>query len=136
MSTKPVKRGEYTGAQYKSILGEISDVIGEAFYLAYPPDRVSETLSRMLPEERNTVQKSETPSRISSPAELVNAFPLSWSHDILLARRNRSDYRSRSAAPLVRWRELTKVQYSYLDVDTTTRPMQVPERPPGYGVRE
>lgn len=157
MSRKPVKRGECSGSQYKSILGEISGVIEEArrsavravnaamttaywliggriveseqagspradygtgllkrlatdltsrfgrgfsvdnlesmraFYLAYPPDRISETLSRMLPEEHRTVQKSETPSRISSPAELATAFPLSWSHYTLLVRRSRSD---------------------------------------------
>ncbi len=157
MSRKPVKQREYSGSQYRSILGEISDVIEEArrsavravnaamttaywmiggriveseqagsptadygtgllkrlatdltsrfgrgfsvdnlesmrtFYLAYPPDRISETLSRMLPEERRTVQKSETLSRISSPPELATAFPLSWSHYILLVRRSRSD---------------------------------------------
>lgn len=49
-----------------------------AFYLTYPPDRISETLSRIFSEEHKTVQKSETPSRISSPAELATAFPLSW----------------------------------------------------------
>ena len=76
MRTKPVKRGEYTSSQYKSILGQISDVIEETFYLAYPPDRISETLSRMLPEERKTVRKSETPSRISSPAELCQHLPI------------------------------------------------------------
>ncbi len=157
MSRKPVKQGESSGSQYKSILGEISDVIEEArlsavravnaamtaaywliggriveseqagspradygtgllkrlatdltsrfgrgfsvdnlesmraFYLAYPADRISETLSRMLPEEHRKVRKSETSSRISSPAELANAFPLSWSHYVLLVRRSRSD---------------------------------------------
>ena len=35
--------------------------------------------------------KPETPSRISSLAELADAFPLSWSHYGLLVRRNRSD---------------------------------------------
>jgi len=35
--------------------------------------------------------KTETPSRISSLAELADAFPLSWSHYVLLVRRNRSD---------------------------------------------
>ena len=79
-----------------------------AFYLAYPPDRISETLSRILPEELRTVQKSETPSRISSPAELATAFPLSKPS------------------------EVTKVKRWYLDVEAMTRPMQVQEDPPPY----
>ncbi len=62
-----------------------------AFYLAYPPNRISETSSRMLPEGSLKARISETPSRISSPAEIARAFPLSWSHYVLLVRRSRSD---------------------------------------------
>ena len=51
---------------------------------------ISEILRRLLPEEHRTVQRSETPSRISRPANLANAFPLSWSHYILLVRCSRS----------------------------------------------
>ncbi len=157
MSKKPVKHGEGPSSEYKSILGEISEVIEEvrrsavravnaamtaaywligghiveseqagssradygtgllkrlaadltsrfgrgysvdnlesmrAFYLAYPPNRISETSSRILPEGGLKARISETPSRTSRPAAIAKAFPLSWSHYVLLVRRSRSD---------------------------------------------
>jgi predicted nuclease of restriction endonuclease-like (RecB) superfamily len=57
------------------------------FYLAYPHDRISETLSRKLNGQRN----SETPSRNLSVQELAAFFTLSWSHYILLIKRTPSD---------------------------------------------
>jgi predicted nuclease of restriction endonuclease-like (RecB) superfamily len=57
------------------------------FYLAYPRDRISETLSRKLNGQRN----SETPSRNLSVQELAAFFTLSWSHYILLIKRTPSD---------------------------------------------
>ncbi|RDV00237.1 PDDEXK nuclease domain-containing protein [Trinickia dinghuensis] len=59
------------------------------FYLAYPPDWISETLSRKLPSKVSR-EKSETPSRILSLDQLATAFPLSWSHYVHLLRRTRS----------------------------------------------
>jgi predicted nuclease of restriction endonuclease-like (RecB) superfamily len=57
------------------------------FYLAYPRDRISETLSRKLNGQRN----SETPSRNLTVQELAAFFTLSWSHYILLVKRTPSD---------------------------------------------
>jgi predicted nuclease of restriction endonuclease-like (RecB) superfamily len=57
------------------------------FYLAYPQDRISETLSRKLNGQRN----SETPSRNLTVQELSAFFTLSWSHYILLVKRTPSD---------------------------------------------
>jgi predicted nuclease of restriction endonuclease-like (RecB) superfamily len=53
------------------------------FYGAFPPARISATLSRKS-------GTSETPSRISSVAALAEAFPLPWSHYVLLVRKTRS----------------------------------------------
>ena len=57
------------------------------FYLAYPPSRISETVSRKSDHKA----KSETPSRIFTLPELTSAFPLSWSHYVLLVKRSRSE---------------------------------------------
>jgi predicted nuclease of restriction endonuclease-like (RecB) superfamily len=59
------------------------------FYLAYPPDQISETLSRKLPADTAT-GKSGTVSRKLSLEQLAEAFPLSWSHYVHLVRRTRS----------------------------------------------
>lgn len=59
------------------------------FYLAYPPQRISETLSRNTPERRPT-GKSETVSRNIALEHLAQALPLSWSHYVHLVRRTRS----------------------------------------------
>lgn len=59
------------------------------FYLAYPPDRISETLSRKLPAKPAS-EKSETLSRKLSLEQLASAFTLSWSHYVHLVRRTRS----------------------------------------------
>ncbi|MDR0672943.1 MAG: PDDEXK nuclease domain-containing protein [Zoogloeaceae bacterium] len=63
------------------------------FYLAYPPSKISETLSRKSltePPARRRTRKSETASRIFSLGELASALPLSWSHYVHLVRRARS----------------------------------------------
>ena len=59
------------------------------FYLAYPPQRVSETLSRNSSTDHMT-GKSETVSRIITLEQLAQALPLSWSHYVHLVRRARS----------------------------------------------
>ncbi len=56
------------------------------FYIAYPSDKISETVSRKFKSN-----KSETPSRIFKPENLNNIFPLSWSHYVMLIRRLKSD---------------------------------------------
>jgi len=56
------------------------------FYLTYPLEKISETLSRKL----SVSQKSETVSRIFDLADLTSAFTLSWSHYVLLVKRSRS----------------------------------------------
>jgi predicted nuclease of restriction endonuclease-like (RecB) superfamily len=64
-------------------------VTGALFYLAYPPDQISETLSRKLPP-KIAREKSETLSRTLSLEQLATVFPLSWSHYVHLIRRTRS----------------------------------------------
>lgn len=59
------------------------------FYLTYPPQQISETLSRngkTIPAAR----KSETVSRNITLEQLAQALPLSWSHYVHLMRRTRS----------------------------------------------
>ena len=53
------------------------------FYLSYPEALISETLSRKFTGQ----EKSETVSRIFAFDDLTTAFPLSWSHYVLLTRR-------------------------------------------------
>jgi predicted nuclease of restriction endonuclease-like (RecB) superfamily len=60
------------------------------FYQAYPPARISESLSRKssgLPVRRS---KSESPIRRLALQDLAQAFPLSWTHYVSLLRRTRS----------------------------------------------
>ena len=59
------------------------------FYLAYPPQRISETLSRNNPQALSTGQ-SETPSWNITLEQLAQALPLSWSHYVRLVRSTRS----------------------------------------------
>lgn len=59
------------------------------FYLAYPPQRISETLSRNSPPAQAAGQ-SETVSRNITLEQLAQAMPLSWSHYVHLVRRSRS----------------------------------------------
>jgi predicted nuclease of restriction endonuclease-like (RecB) superfamily len=59
------------------------------FYLAYPPQRISETLSRNEPEQ-HADGKSETVSRNIVLEQLAYALPLSWSHYVHLVRGTRS----------------------------------------------
>lgn len=59
------------------------------FYVAYPPEQISETLSRKLLSVCMH-EKSGALSRIFEIEQLAAAFPLSWSHYVLLTRRARS----------------------------------------------
>lgn len=52
------------------------------FYLAYPKDKISETLFR-----KSDSNKSDTLSRIFKSEKLYDVFPLSWSHYVILIRR-------------------------------------------------
>lgn len=56
------------------------------FYLAYPSNKISETLSRKFKPN-----KSETPSRIFNPSNFNYNFPLPWSHYVMLIRRVKSE---------------------------------------------
>ncbi|MBM4341467.1 MAG: DUF1016 domain-containing protein [Deltaproteobacteria bacterium] len=60
------------------------------FYNAYPPERISETLSRKFGALVSSTSKSETPSRTFNLSDLSGMFPLSWSHYVLLLRRSHS----------------------------------------------
>ena len=68
------------------------------FYLAFPPARISETVSRksikaLLPSSQSHgdgLKISETLSRKFSFDELALALPLPWSHYVLLVKRSRS----------------------------------------------
>jgi predicted nuclease of restriction endonuclease-like (RecB) superfamily len=55
------------------------------FYRAFPGARISETSPR-----KSRSPNSETASRISSMRALADAFPLPWSHYVLLLRKSRS----------------------------------------------
>lgn len=78
------------------------------FYLAFPVEKIRSTLSNKLvaasmPEIRSTPssklpamislalsEKPDTTSQVSLLANLASAFPLSWSHYVLLISRSRS----------------------------------------------
>jgi hypothetical protein len=61
------------------------------FYASYPPEQIRQTMSgKSVP-----LEKSETPSRIFSMKDLTAAFPLSWSHYVLLTRRCRFHERAK-----------------------------------------
>ena len=94
-------RAEYGAGLLKRLSGDLSTRFGRgfspdnletmrAFYLIYNPEEISETLSRISPAEDVRLEKSETSSRIFNPFDLVSAFPLSWSHYVMLVRRSRS----------------------------------------------
>lgn len=59
------------------------------FYLAYPPQRISETLSRNSAQAPDA-DLSETLPRTISLEQLAQAMPLSWSHYVRLVRATRS----------------------------------------------
>lgn len=93
-------RASYGQALLKRLSADLSAQFGRGFgtdnleqmrlfYLAYPPDEISETLSRKLPL-KTAREKSETLSRTLSLEQLATVFPLSWSHYVHLIRRTRS----------------------------------------------
>ena len=93
-------RASYGQALLKRLSADLSAQFGRGFgtdnleqmrlfYLAYPPDQISETLSRKLPL-KTAREKSETLSRTLSLEQLATVFPLSWSHYVHLIRRTRS----------------------------------------------
>lgn len=60
------------------------------FYLAYSASKISETLSRKLVAPALKEKISETTSRILPLEDIAKAFPLSWSHYVILVRRTKS----------------------------------------------
>ena len=68
------------------------------FYMAFPPAKISETLSRKSleallaapPSRRKRKKISETLSRKFNSDELASALPLPWSHYVLMVKRARS----------------------------------------------
>jgi hypothetical protein len=72
------------------------------FYLAFPPDRIGQTLSgKSALNIRSTLSsKSETLSRILALDALAGAFPLLWAHYILATRgHGRGGVRVNCVAP-------------------------------------
>jgi len=91
-------RAEYGTELLKRLSADLTERFGKGFsvdnlenmrlfYLAYPPEKISETLSRNF----TPLEKSETVSRISEIGNLASCFPLSWSHYVLLIKRCSSD---------------------------------------------
>jgi DUF1016 N-terminal domain len=62
------------------------------FYVAFPPDKIRQTASgkSALNIRQTLSSKSETVSRISRLNALAEAFPLPWSHYVLLIGKTRS----------------------------------------------
>ena len=90
------KRAVYGAALLQKLSTDLTARVGRGFsadnlesmrlfYQAFPPEQISETLSRKSigngPEA-----KSETPSRILTPAALAAALPLPWTHYVTLVR--------------------------------------------------
>lgn len=71
------------------------------FYLAYPPQRISETLSRNKAQVL-TAGQSGTPSRNITLEQLAQAMPLSWSHYVRLVRSTRTAELSPAALNRIR----------------------------------
>ncbi len=103
------KRAEYGEELLQRLSGDLTVKFGRGFgvdnlenmrrfFLAFPPAKISETVSRKLPlfsgaavsPSQEPPQKSETVSRISDLRAVAAAFPLPWSHYVMLARRSRS----------------------------------------------
>jgi predicted nuclease of restriction endonuclease-like (RecB) superfamily len=90
-------RAEYGTSLLKRLSADLMTRFGRGFsvdnletmrllYLAYSRQEISETVSGKSDERK----KSATPSRNFNLPALTTAFPLSWSHYVLLMRRTRS----------------------------------------------
>ena len=97
------KRAEYGAELLETLAADLTRQFGRGFsrqnlqymrqfYVVFPPDRIRQTVSgKSAPNIRQTVSsKSETLSRIFTPDALAEAFPLPWSHYILLIGKARS----------------------------------------------
>lgn len=93
-------RAGYGQAMLKRLSADLSATFGRGFsvdnleqmrlfYMTFPQEQISETLSRKS-LSAHLHEKSETVSRIFDIEQLAAAFPLSWSHYVLLTRRTRS----------------------------------------------
>ncbi|MBL8338265.1 MAG: DUF1016 family protein, partial [Rhodoferax sp.] len=93
-------RAEYGTALLKRLSSDLSLRFGRGFsvdslesmrlfYQTYPPERISESLIRKLPDG-GSPPNSETPIRNFDRGQLAQAFPLSWTHYVHLMRRTRS----------------------------------------------
>ncbi len=108
-------RAEYGAELLERLSGDLTQRFGRGFspdnletmrrfYGAFPPGLISETLSRKsshfqltagsgrtsLGIRQTASARSEAPPRVSRVAALARAFPLPWSHYVLLVRRTRS----------------------------------------------
>jgi hypothetical protein len=61
------------------------------FYKAYPLHKISGTMSRKSANSMKIPSKSETVSRKLTFSDLTEAFPLSWSHYVLLVKKASSN---------------------------------------------
>lgn len=106
------KRARYGEALLKRLAQDLSARAGKgfsrqnlqnmrSFYLTAPPDQICQTLSGKLPAPQNsqTVSGESNPKDAGIPApsalpfalsDLARAFPLPWSHYVLLVSRSRS----------------------------------------------
>lgn len=93
-------RAEYGTALLKRLSTDLSLRFGRGFgvdslesmrlfYQTYPPEKISESLIRKLPDG-GSPPNSETPIRKFDRGQLAQAFPLSWTHYVHLMRRTRS----------------------------------------------
>lgn len=94
------ERAEYGQALIKRLSADLSARFGRGFgvdslesmrlfYKTYPPEKISESLIRKLPENHRP-PNSEPSIRNFELSQLAQAFPLSWTHYIHLMRRARS----------------------------------------------
>jgi len=102
------KRADYGQALLTKLSADLTSSFGRgfgvdhlelfrAFYQAYPPQQllvsaetISESLIRKSDDTTPHPQKSESAIRISAPRDIIESFPLSWTHYVHLLRRSRS----------------------------------------------
>ena len=107
------RRAEYGEELLKRLAQDLSARLGRGFsrqnlqnmrllYLSAPPDRIRQTLSGKLadPGNRQTTSGKSSSAKVQTPSarsslslplsDLARAFPLPWSHYVLLIGRSRS----------------------------------------------
>ena len=97
------KRAEYGAELLETLAADLTRRFGRGFsrqnlqymrqfYVAFPPDKIRQTASgkSTLNIRQTLSSRSETVSRISRLDALTEAFPLPWSHYVLLIGKGRS----------------------------------------------